>query len=98
MCGIAGIHAYNPTAPHVDIDELRRIRDHMTARGPDDEGEWMSDDKRTALVHRRLSIIDLSHRSVQPMVSAGTLYSAISIGEMYDYKVFSKGGTVGSDE
>ena len=35
MCGIAGIYAYHYAANTVDRAELRRIRDHMAARGPD---------------------------------------------------------------
>ena len=35
MCGIAGIFAYHHAAPPSDRDELRGIRDHMAARGPD---------------------------------------------------------------
>ena len=38
MCGIAGIYAYHYAANPADRAELRRIRDHMTARGPD--GLW----------------------------------------------------------
>jgi asparagine synthetase B (glutamine-hydrolysing) len=40
MCGIAGIFAYHYAAPPLDRDELRAIRDHMVARGPDGLGEW----------------------------------------------------------
>ena len=85
MCGIAGIFAYAASAP-ADIGELRRIRDHMTARGPDDHGEWLSEDQHTALGHRRLSIIDLSHHSAQPMVSADGRYVIVFNGEIYNYR------------
>ena len=83
MCGIAGIFAYAASAP-ADIGELRRIRDHITARGPDDYGEWLSEEKHTTL-GRRLSIIDLSHRSVQPMVGADGRYVIVFNGEIYNY-------------
>jgi asparagine synthase (glutamine-hydrolysing) len=36
-----------------------RMRDHMSHRGPDGCGLWVSSDHR-CLAHRRLSIIDLS--------------------------------------
>ena len=68
MCGIAGIYAYHYAANAVDRAELRRIRDHMAARGPDGLGEWYSQDERVGLGHRRLTIIDLSERGAQPMV------------------------------
>ena len=69
MCGIAGIYAYHYAANPVDRDELRAIRDHMSARGPDGMGEWYSQDERVAFGHRRLSIIDLSEGGNQPMRS-----------------------------
>ena len=59
MCGIAGIFAYHYAAPPVDREELRAIRDHMAARGPDGKGEWFSGDGRFGLGHRRLAIIDV---------------------------------------
>src|SRR5450759_3579962 len=70
MCGIAGIFAFNNSAPPADRAELRAIRDHMVARGPDGHGEWFSENARVAFGHRRLSIIDLSERGAQPMTSA----------------------------
>ena len=86
MCGIAGIYAYRNDALKVDRGELRRIRDHMTARGPDGCGEWFSEDGRVALGHRRLAILDLSERGAQPMVSAdGQLIISFN-GEIYNYR------------
>ncbi len=86
MCGITAIFAYHDAAPEVDRDELRRIRDHMAARGPDGKGEWFSQDKRIALGHRRLSIIDLSERGAQPMSSQdGSLVVSFN-GEIYNYR------------
>jgi asparagine synthase (glutamine-hydrolysing) len=86
MCGVAGIYAYRPSAPRVDREELRRIRDHMAARGPDGKGEWFSESGRLALGHRRLSIIDLSDRGAQPM---GTEDGGVVVsfnGEIYNYR------------
>jgi asparagine synthase (glutamine-hydrolysing) len=66
MCGIAGLYAFNPTAPPADRAELRAIRDHMTARRPDGQGEWFSPDGRIAFGHRRLAIIDLTEGGAHP--------------------------------
>jgi asparagine synthase (glutamine-hydrolysing) len=86
MCGIAGIFAYHYAAPPVERDDLRAVRDHMAARGPDGQGEWFSDDGRVALGHRRLSIIDLSDRAAQPMLDAdGTVVISFN-GEIYNYR------------
>jgi asparagine synthase (glutamine-hydrolysing) len=86
MCGVVGVFAYSGLAPPVDRDELRAVRDHMAARGPDGSGEWFSADGRVGLGHRRLSIIDLSDRAAQPMVSAdGRLVISFN-GEIYNYR------------
>jgi asparagine synthase (glutamine-hydrolysing) len=86
MCGIVGIYAYHPSAPMPDRGELLRIRDHMTLRGPDGAGEWISEADRVAFGHRRLSIIDLSDRAAQPMQSAdGNLVITFN-GEIYNYR------------
>ena len=86
MCGIAGIFAYRSTARAVDREELVRIRDHMTSRGPDGSGEWYSADGRVGLGHRRLSIIDLSPRGAQPMQTADGRLVITFNGEIYNYR------------
>jgi asparagine synthase (glutamine-hydrolysing) len=86
MCGIAGIYAYHYAANAVDRAELRRIRDHMAARGPDGLGEWYSQDERVGFGHRRLTIIDLSERGAQPMISADGKLVVTFNGEIYNYR------------
>jgi asparagine synthase (glutamine-hydrolysing) len=86
MCGIAGIYAYHYAANAVDRAELRCIRDHMAARGPDGLGEWYSQNERIGLGHRRLSIIDLSERGAQPMASADGKLVITFNGEIYNYR------------
>src|SRR5437764_2628433 len=86
MCGIVGIYAYHYAANPIDVVELRKIRDHMAARGPDGVGEWCSPDERVGLGHRRLAIIDLSERGAQPMVSADGKTVITLNGEIYNYK------------
>ena len=85
MCGINGIYAYSASAPPVDAAELVRTRDHMSARGPDADGSWLSADGRVGLGHRRLAIIDLSPGGAQPMATPdGTLIVTFN-GEIYNY-------------
>src|SRR5215471_17030332 len=86
MCGIAGIYAYHYAANAVDRAELRRIRDYMAARGPDGLGEWYSQDERVGFGHRRLTIIDLSERGAQPMMSADGKLVVTFNGEIYNYR------------
>src|SRR3979411_1333968 len=86
MCGIAAVFAYAQSAPPVDRDEIRRIRDRMASRGPDGEGEWFSADGRGGVGHRRLSIIDLSAAGAQPMFNADRSLAIIFNGEIYNYR------------
>ena len=86
MCGVAAIFAYAEAAPPVERDELLRIRDHMTSRGPDGEGEWLAADNRVGLGHRRLSIIDLSPTGAQPMFNEDRSLAIVYNGEVYNYR------------
>ena len=85
MCGIAGIFSYQSTAPSPSQSELDAYCLSMAKRGPDGEGKWRSEDKRVLLGHRRLSIIDLSDASAQPMVGQGGLCITYN-GEIYNYE------------
>ena len=85
MCGIAAIFNYRTGEP-IERAELLRIRDHMSLRGPDGCGDWISPDGCIGLGHRRLSIIDLSPAGAQPMKSQdGTLVVTFN-GEIYNYR------------
>ena len=73
-------------AAPADLGELRRVRDRMAARGPDGAGEWVSQDGRVALGHRRLSIIDLRSVADQPMRDAAGDLTVVFNGELYGYR------------
>lgn len=85
MCGIVGIFAYRDTGAPVDLAELRSMRDAMQRRGPDGSGEWISDDRRIALGHRRLAIIDLNDRAAQPMHTPDAQLYVTFNGEIYNH-------------
>src|SRR5579872_5307763 len=85
MCGINGIFAFHPAAVPPSELELLSTRDAMRARGPDGEGSWWAESRRCGFGHRRLSIIDLSDRGAQPMVSANGQYVVVFNGEIYNY-------------
>ncbi|CAA7622632.1 Asparagine synthetase [Magnetospirillum sp. LM-5] len=86
MCGLAAILAGTGASHPVDAAELVRIRDAMTARGPDGQGLWLSADGRVGLAHRRLAIIDLSPAGAQPMVSTCGGIRIVFNGEIYNYR------------
>jgi len=83
MCGIVGILSTNEK---VDLDTVKKMRDRMTHRGPDDEGVYLSKDGLVALGHRRLSIIDLSSRGKQPMRNEDGTIWVVYNGEIYNFQ------------
>ena len=82
MCGIVGFASNAPTKAK---DWLAKGRDELVHRGPDDSGEWWSDDARVGLAHRRLSIIDLSSTARQPMHDISGRYTIVFNGEIYNF-------------
>lgn len=88
MCGIAGKVSFkegNSLFLETTQNELKLMLDLIAHRGPDDEGIW-SDEKGLAyLGHRRLSIIDVSSRANQPMLSSCSRYACAFNGEIYNY-------------
>lgn len=83
MCGIVGIASKSPVA---NRSWIATARDAMTHRGPDDFGEWWSDDGRVGLGHRRLSIIDLSIAGHQPMADSDGECHVVFNGEIYNFR------------
>lgn len=83
MCGIAGLIGFKADARN----NIHRMNERMLHRGPDDEGIFISDDKKVALGHRRLSILDLSQNGAQPMVSHSGKMVMVYNGEIYNNKV-----------
>jgi asparagine synthase (glutamine-hydrolysing) len=86
MCGIAGFL----TAKAANSNKLGEISAGMNAclqhRGPDDDGVWIDADAGISLIHRRLSILDLSPAGHQPMTSADGRLIIIYNGEVYNYQ------------
>src|SRR5687767_4529040 len=66
MCGIAGIIISERRAVDM-VSVAERMQMEVAHRGPDDRGLFVSDHRRCALAHTRLSILDLSPAGHQPM-------------------------------
>jgi asparagine synthase (glutamine-hydrolysing) len=81
MCGIVGIFG---SKAH-DKGWLSVGQAAVTHRGPDDFGEWWSNDGRVGLAHSRLSIIDLSPGGHQPMLDKTCDICLVFNGEIYNY-------------
>ena len=83
MCGICGLASSAEPVPEGLVPAMTATLRH---RGPDDEGQWASVDRRVALGHRRLSIIDLSPGGHQPMGDAAGRLHITYNGEIYNYR------------
>lgn len=70
----------------INHEWLKEGRDIMSHRGPDDYGDWVSEDFCVGLGHRRLSIIDLSRAGHQPMFDYSENYIIVFNGEIYNFK------------
>ncbi len=86
MCGIAGIVEYSPSQPTISEALLKRMSDAIAHRGPDDDGQWMSPNRKAGLAFRRLAIIDLSANGHQPMTTADGRFTIVFNGEVYNHR------------
>jgi asparagine synthase (glutamine-hydrolysing) len=82
MCGICGELRFDGARP--DQATIGRMNDKLVRRGPDAEGRFA--DGPLAFGHRRLSVIDLSARSNQPMVDESLGLALVFNGTIYNYK------------
>ena len=83
MCGIAGVvwRGAPPSNRREIVDGMNRVLAH---RGPDDAGLWQGN--CADLAHRRLSVIDTSSASHQPMISSDGNRVMVYNGEIYNYR------------
>lgn len=87
MCGIAGILVFNQEQA-VQESLLRAMAEPLHARGPDQEGFWISTTPAFScgLAHKRLSIIDVTDAGKQPMTNASDSLALVFNGEIYNYR------------
>ena len=88
MCGISGFIKFQN---NLSVDSLKKysllMANTLEKRGPDQLGYWCDETSGIALSHRRLSIIDLSTKANQPMVSFNKRYIIVFNGEIYNFKI-----------
>lgn len=97
MCGIVGVieAGGNPEAVRVRVTDMLGTIRH---RGPDDSGVQVEPQGTGCILglgHNRLSILDLSARGHQPMVSPCGRYILVYNGEVYNYLEIAR--ELGSD-
>ncbi len=85
MCGIAGIYSYAGALSYDFPELLKFFSQSLAIRGPDADGIWVSKGKVAAMIHRRLSILDVDPRADQPMRSADGRFVLVFNGEIYNY-------------
>jgi len=78
MCGIFGITGI------FDLNKAREALNLLAHRGPDDQGEFVTEDGRLYLGHRRLSIIDLNSGR-QPIYNEDKSKVIVFNGCIYNY-------------
>ncbi|MEH1855883.1 MAG: asparagine synthase (glutamine-hydrolyzing) [Nostoc sp.] len=98
MCGIAGLLLFKDSG--IDSNILKSLSNSLSDRGPDDFGflGWSLsapvqisrnpeslENSRIWLLHRRLSILDLSPAGWQPMGTSDGRYYIVFNGEIYNY-------------
>lgn len=79
MCGILAVFSnsyFSEENEKISLNSLKK-------RGPDGFGVWRSEN--IFLGHTRLSIIDISDRSTQPMLSSCGRFTIVFNGEIYNY-------------
>lgn len=86
MCGISGFQVIKKSKSFDKKKKLIDITRIIQHRGPDDSGYWIDENKNVFIGHTRLSIIDLSRKGSQPMVSLNGRYVISFNGEIYNYK------------
>ncbi len=85
MCGIVGFYSPNQ---YFQETHLKKMSNAIKHRGPDADGFFA--DGLIGLGHRRLSILDLSEKANQPMLSHDERFVMVFNGEIYNYRELAK--------
>ena len=86
MCGIVGIFSRREPISTAALQAATRRLHH---RGPDAQRHWIAADRRVALGHARLSIIDLSTGD-QPIANEDESVRIVVNGEFYGFEAIQK--------
>src|SRR6476646_10290729 len=82
MCGIGGV--LTSGSGHSSKEGLERMAAVMRSRGPDHEGQYV--DSTIMLLHRRLSILDLTESGNCPMPNEDGTIQVLLNGEIYNWR------------
>ena len=87
MCGFAG--EFMLRSASADLALARAMAQRLMHRGPDDDGVYLSGDRRCAIAFRRLSVMDPPN-SHQPMALADGSAAVAFNGEIYNFRQLRK--------
>ena len=85
MCGFVGY-----LGKEIDNKLFENMINTLNHRGPNSDGYWHDSDHKVHLAHKRLSILDLSSKGSQPMISSSGRYVIIYNGEIYNHLILRK--------
>jgi asparagine synthase (glutamine-hydrolysing) len=86
MCGIVALFSRRDP---IKAEVVQRATQCLYHRGPDGQRQWLSADRRVALGHARLSIIDLQTGD-QPIASEDERTRIVVNGEFYGYEAIQR--------
>lgn len=84
MCGFVGFWGSHSFKNYDLENTAKKMAAEIAFRGPDSTGCWVDAREKLALAHQRLSILDVSSKGAQPMVSSLGRYITIYNGEIYN--------------
>lgn len=90
MCGFAGYLNLGVKPFITNVQLLHNMQQSLAHRGPDGFRIWSSQEHELALVHRRLSIIDLSDAGAQPMFDRDSTVVICINGEIYNHEILKQ--------
>jgi asparagine synthase (glutamine-hydrolysing) len=82
MCGIAGQFTMSE---NLSVAKAETMSSALAHRGPDGDGLFVNEKRSVALIHRRLSIIDLSDNARQPMSTRDGRFTLVFNGEIFNH-------------
>lgn len=89
MCGITGALSFN--GYRITDEYVTRMRETLVHRGPDGGETWVADDGSVGLGFRRLAIIDLSDKAMQPFANEDGTVRLVFNGEIYNHREIRAG-------
>ena len=87
MCGITGYISFKQPISHSQKFLTNALKS-LHKRGPDNNGVFK--DNKCELGHARLSIIDTSEATNQPMQDSSSRFTIVFNGEIYNFKTMKK--------